>query len=98
MQNEINWKELGVFTQQSSFNEVLIVYVLSTLGFTVFYFLNKMYFPSIVMAVAGKESAYFDLDEKGRREYHSRNVADLHSCISAPLALYTCFWVCDAPD
>ena len=69
-----------------------------TLGFTVFYYLNKMYFPSIVMAVSGKESAFFELDQKGRNEYHSRNVADFHSYISAPLAVYACFFACDNPN
>ena len=38
------------------------------------------------------------MNEKNRREYHSRNVTDFHSCISGPLALYACFGVCDDPN
>ena len=98
MHKDINWKELGVFTQESTFNELLIVYVMFILVFTVAYYLNKMYFPSFVMLVCGKESPYFELDQKGRNEYHSRNIADFHSVISAPLAVYACFFACDSPN
>eukprot|EP00354_Favella_ehrenbergii_P004751 CAMPEP_0170463564 /NCGR_PEP_ID=MMETSP0123-20130129/8633_1 /TAXON_ID=182087 /ORGANISM="Favella ehrenbergii, Strain Fehren 1" /LENGTH=132 /DNA_ID=CAMNT_0010729037 /DNA_START=168 /DNA_END=563 /DNA_ORIENTATION=+ len=49
------------------------------------------------MALSGEKSPYFSLDEKARREYHSRNVADLHGLISAPLAIYSIFLVCDEP-
>ena len=93
--SEIDWKEFGVFTSQSMFNEVLVVYVLATLFFFVAYFLNKMYFPGIMMALNGDKSPYFALDEKNRREYHSRNVADIHGLISGPLAVYSTFFVCD---
>lgn len=60
MQNgEINWEELGVFTSRTTFNELLVVYILATLLFTVLYFLNKMYFPEIIMALCGESSPYF---------------------------------------
>jgi len=96
--SDINWKELGVFTSQNDFSELMVIYVLATLIFTVVYFLNKMYFASVIMAISGDKSCYFALDEKARREYHSRNVADFHGLISGPLALYSSFMVCDDPN
>ena len=95
---EINWKELGVFTSQSMFNEILVIYIFFTLLFTVCYFLNKMYYPSLMKAMFGEKSGYFSMNEKNKREYHSRNVTDFHACISGPLALYSCFSVCDDPS
>ena len=90
-----NWPEYGVFTTKEVFNELLILYVLATFGFTVFYLLNKWYYPAIMKMVFGPESPYFKLDEKNLREYHSRNVADFHSAIAAPLSTISLFYCCD---
>ena len=108
---QIDWKRMGVFTEGTDFNELLVVFVLATLGFTVFYYINKLVFPSLVRSVAGATSPFFDYDErekdpskrewkreKTHREYYSRNVADLHALIAAPLAIYACFNVCEDPD
>ena len=95
---QINWKELGVLTEETTFNEILIIYIFSTLGFILFYYVVKMYFSSFMMAVLGKDSHYFGLQEKAKREYYSRVVADLHSAISAPLSTYVCFYCCDDPN
>ena len=94
----IDWKQMGVFTEPETFNQLLVLYIMCTLGFTVFYYMNKMFFPSIVSALAGKDSPYFQLSEMAKREYHSRNVADLHAIITAPLSFYVCFHVCDDPS
>ena len=93
--SEIDWKQLGVFTSQRALNELLVVYVLAVLAFTVFYFLNKLYFGHFIRIVCGEKSPYFELNEKGRREYWSRNTADLHALLVAPMAYYTCFHTCD---
>ena len=41
---EIDWKSLGVFTDESSFNELLALFTFSLLGFGGLYILNKLYF------------------------------------------------------
>lgn len=92
---EYNWPEYGVFTTSAVFNELLILYVLATIGFTVFYLLNKWYYPAVMKMFFGPESPYFKLDEKNLREYHSRNVADFHSAIAAPLSTISLFYCCD---
>ena len=93
--SEYNWTEYGVFTSESVFNELLILYVVATFGFGLAYYLNKWYYPALMMMVFGKESPYFKLDEKNLREYHSRNVADFHSAIAAPLSTISLFYCCD---
>ena len=45
---------MGVFTEQTTFNELLLVYVASTLLLTVCYFLNKMFYPDIVRLIYGE--------------------------------------------
>lgn len=96
--DQIDWKQMGVITEETSFNELLLLYVLSTIGFSLFYYANKMFFPSIVRSVCGPESPFFSLKEKDVKEYHSRNVADLHALIAAPLSFYVCFYACDDPE
>ena len=54
---------MGVFTDSSVFNEILIVYVLSTLGFTVLYYLSKVIFPSILKSISSTENCFFALSE-----------------------------------
>ena len=51
---DIDWKQMGVFTEQTTFNELLLVYVASTLLLTVCYFLNKMFYPDIVRLIYGE--------------------------------------------
>lgn len=77
--------------------ELLVIFTISTIGFTAFYYLNKMYYPTVMKVITGPEGCFFGLDEKNRREYFSRNVADLHALIAAPLAYYVCFHACDDP-
>ena len=62
--DQIDWKQMGVFTEESTFNELLVVYIISTLGFTVAYYLNKMFYGDVVAAIFGKDSPYFKLDLK----------------------------------
>ena len=92
---QIDWKQFGVITEDTSVNEYLVVYIVSTLIFTVFYFLNKMFLPGVMRTIFGEKGAFFSLSEKGRNDYCSRNVADLHSLISGPLAIYCSFFACD---
>lgn len=93
----ITWSQYGVFTDDEVVKELLVIFVVATVGFTAFYYLNKMLFPTIVGLVAGPKSHFFGLDEKNKREYISRNVADLHALIAAPLSYYVCFHACDDP-
>ena len=73
------------------------MYILTTIGFTAFYYVNKMFFPSVMHVITGPEGYFFSLDDKNKREYFSRNVADLHALIAAPLSYYVCFHACDDP-
>lgn len=49
----IDWKQFGVFTDDQVVTELILVFTLATIGFTAFYYINKMFFPAIVRAVAG---------------------------------------------
>ena len=88
---------MGVLTEETTFNELLVLYILSTLGFIVVYFIVRMSMPSFMMAVFGEDSHFFKLNEISKREYYSRVLADLHSTIAAPLSTYVCFYPCDDP-
>ena len=94
----IDWKSLGVFTETTSFNELLAVYIVATIGFAVFYIMNKLFFDSIIKLFISEKSPYHELNEKSKKEYYSRNVADLHALIAAPLSIYVCFFACDDPE
>jgi hypothetical protein len=91
----IDWKQFGVFTNDTVAQELLVVYTLATIGFTVFYYMNKMFFPSLMHMITGPTGHFFSLDEKNKREYVSRNVADLHALIAAPMSYYVCFHACE---
>lgn len=91
----IDWKQFGVFTNDAMFNEILIIYILSTLGFTVAFYANKMFFGSFMEMVGGDKSPYFQLDEKRRKEYWSRNVADIHALIAGPASYFAAFYPCE---
>jgi len=56
--DSINWNSLGVFNDTCSFNELMTVFVVSTVGFATFYYLNKLYFDDIIAGFIGKESPY----------------------------------------
>ena len=94
---KIDWKQLGVFTNDHIFNEILVVYILSTLGFTVFFYANKMFFGCVMKLLFGKDSLYFGFNEKTKLEYYSRNISDLHALIAGPLSVYACFFSCEDP-
>lgn len=94
----IDWKQFGVFTSDGvGVIELFVIYVLATIGFTAFFYVNKMFFPSLMHALTGPEGYYFGLSDKDKREYVSRSVADLHALIAAPLSYYCCFHACDDP-
>ena len=57
--NDIDWKQFGVFTSEAMFNEILIVYILSTLGFTVAFYANKFFFGSFLKMIGGEKNTYF---------------------------------------
>ena len=84
-----------MITEDTSINELLVLYIVSTLGFTVFYYLNRMFFPGIMRSIFGDKCLYFTMSDKSQREYCTRNVADLHSLIAAPLSIYVMFFACD---
>ena len=46
-------------------------------------------------AISGEKNCYFQLSEKHKKEYWSRNIADLHALIAGPMALYAAFHACD---
>ena len=96
--DKIDWKQIGVFDKEGVAMELLVIYCMATIGFTAFYYVNKMFFPSLMHACAGPEGYFFGLDDKNKREYFSRNVADLHALIAAPLSYYVCFHICDDPN
>ena len=54
---------MGVFTESGVFNELLIAYILSTLGFTVVYYLSKILYPTFVKAIFGPDNCYFSLSD-----------------------------------
>ena len=60
---QIDWKQMGVFTESGVYNELLITYILSTLGFTVLYYLSKILYPTFVKAVFGPDNCYFTLSD-----------------------------------
>ena len=93
----INWKSLGVFTDDQAIYEVLGLYFASLAGFLAIYYLTKMIFPKFLMAVFGPENAYFTLSEASKREYCSRILGEIHATIVSPLATYACFYSCDDP-
>lgn len=83
-----------MFTNDTVFYELLIVYILSTLGFTVAFYANKMFFGTFMKMLSGEKNCYFELDEKRKKEYWSRNIADLHALIAGPLSFYAAFYPC----
>ena len=89
---------MGVFTNEQMFNELLLLYIFSTLGFTVVFYINKMFFGSVMKLLFGPDSLFFGLTEKAKLEYYSRNTSDLHALISGPMAVYACFFSCDDPS
>ena len=94
----IDWKQFGVFTEGAeTAMDLFYVFTIATVGFTVFYYMNKALFPMLMQVTAGPEGWFFKLDEKNKREYYSRNVADLHAAIAAPLSFYSVFFICDDP-
>lgn len=95
--DQIDWKKLGVFTNDQMFNELLVIYILSTLGFTVIFYVNKMFFGSLMKLFFGPDNLFFSLPEKSKLEYYSRNVSDLHGLIAGPMSIYACFFSCDDP-
>ena len=94
--DKIDWKQMGVFTtdEANTVRTLALVFGFSLCFFIVFYFANKRWFGHVVHRFAGPESAYFKLSEKDLRQYYSNNCADLHALVAAPMALYTCFCVC----
>ena len=94
----IDWKQFGVFTEgEETVAELGYIFVIFTVGFSVLYYMNKALFPMLMHATAGPDGHFFKLDEKNKREYYSRNVADIHAWIAAPLSLYCVFYICDDP-
>lgn len=61
---KIDWKKMGVFTDDSMYEQLLIIYVISIIGFFMLYYLSKMIFPTLVRLIAGPESCFFNLNEK----------------------------------
>jgi len=53
---------MGVFTNESMFNELLVIYILSTLGFTVAFYANKMFLGSVFKLLFGEKNLFFSLD------------------------------------
>ena len=95
---EINWQALGVFTDDDRITLLATVYLASTVGFYIAYKLSFVVYPILMSAFIDKNSPYYSLNDKSLREYHSRNVADLHALITAPLSTYAVFYSCADPD
>ena len=57
----INWQELGVFTDEAIIKEILVIYFISILACTVFYYLNKAFYPSLMRLIYGENSGFFQM-------------------------------------
>jgi hypothetical protein len=88
------WKELGVLTEgEDSLHELTAVFLGATaFFFFVFYFSKYVFGPTLK---AFGCTAFGEMSKRTQAEYHSRNVSDVHAIIALPLALYSCFGVCD---
>ena len=84
-----------MFTSSAVFIELLAVYIFFVIFFWVLYYLSKWYYSDFIKLIFGPESPYFKLNDRNLREYHSRNVADIHCFIAAPLSTLSIFYCCD---
>lgn len=56
---EIDWKQFGVITEGTeTVKELIIVFVVFTVGFTILYYANKAIFPIIMDCLSGPDGHF----------------------------------------
>ena len=93
----IDWKELGVFTDESAKWELLGMCVFSAIFFYVQFRLAQTYVPIVCRLFSGDKNLYFEMPKKVQAEYVSRVVSDIHSFIALAMSWYGCFYACEDP-
>ena len=96
--DDIDWVELGVFTDPSVKWELLAMLIGSVIFFYVQFKMAEFYVPFLAELLGGPKNTYSGMKPKVQGEYVSRVVSDIHSFISLAMSWYGCFYVCDDPS
>lgn len=93
----IPWSQLGILTasRPTIWNQLLLLVVCSMAFHFVLFRMCEWVFESHGRFIFAKDSQYWSMPPKLKKEHYSRVVSDLHAVLSAYAGLYTAYYSCE---